>query len=229
MILLILPSVNMNPLMNGTQSGKTIFFISLMMGAESILLLRMVLCSNTRSIKISVPDLALFFWTLYLVLNSWIKAVPVSLRLIEFYALILLYIALRQTGRSSSPWLLLALMLGGGIQALYGNLQLWGFYPSHHSLFKMSGSFFNPGPYAGYLACIFPAALGFYLFKINPPLSVDSKTNIKDKLKRIQTAFLSSILISKIRKSLAGKQQEGPWYSWCWFYRPPGPGLPGWL
>ncbi|MEI8204443.1 MAG: O-antigen ligase family protein, partial [Bacteroidota bacterium] len=47
---------------------------------------------------------------------------------------------------------------------VYGNLQLWGYYPSHHGLFKMTGSFFNPGPYAGYLAAVFPIALGFYFF-----------------------------------------------------------------
>ncbi|HYX06371.1 MAG TPA: hypothetical protein VE912_06515, partial [Bacteroidales bacterium] len=58
----------------------------------------------------------------------------------------------------------LALIAGGLVQAVYGNLQLWGYYPSHHGLYKLTGSFFNPGPYAGYLASVFPAALGFWLF-----------------------------------------------------------------
>lgn len=47
------------------------------------------------------------------------------------------------------------------IEAIWGFLQLYGFSSSQHSLFKLTGSFFNPGPYAGYLAVIFPLALFF--------------------------------------------------------------------
>ncbi|MGV8096500.1 MAG: O-antigen ligase family protein [Mangrovibacterium sp.] len=209
LIFLVLPSVSIDTLMNGTQSGKTILFSYLMMGAGSILVLRLILFSNTRPVKISTLDVILFIWVLYMVLNSWIKDVPVSLRLAEFYGLIFFYVALRQTGQPSFSWLFLALILGGGIQALYGNLQLWGFYPSHHSLFKMSGSFFNPGPYAGYLACIFPAALGFYLFRIKPFLPGHYKTSIKDKLKRIQSVFLSSLIKKAGSSFRGGKRPEG--------------------
>lgn len=30
---------------------------------------------------------------------------------------------------------------------------------------KWTGSFFNPGPYAGFLVSVWPATLGMYLFK----------------------------------------------------------------
>jgi O-antigen polymerase len=210
LILLILPSVSMDSLMNGTQSGKTILFIRLSIGTGSILVLRLILFPNPRLVKISIPDVILFTWIFYAALNGWVKEIPVSLRLVEFYGLILLYVALRQTGQSYFSLLFPALILGGGIQAIYGNLQLWGWYPSHHNLFKMTGSFFNPGPYAGYLACIFPAALGFYLFRIKPFLPGHDKISIKDKLKRIQPVFLSS-LIRKVSSSFrGGKRQDGP-------------------
>src|SRR5690606_30886091 len=39
------------------------------------------------------------------------------------------------------------------------------YYPSNHSGFKMTGSFFNPGPYAGFLAAVWPIAVGLYLFR----------------------------------------------------------------
>jgi O-antigen ligase len=209
LIFLVLPSVSIDTLMNGTQSGKTILFSYLMMGAGSILVLRLILFSNTRPVKMSIADVVLFAWIFYAALNGWVKEVPVSLRLVEFYGLIFFYVALRQIGQSSFPWLFLALILGGGVQALYGNLQLWGFYPSHHSLFKMSGSFFNPGPYAGYLACIFPAALGSYLFRIKPFLPGHYKTSIKDKLKRIQSVFLSSLIKKAGSSFRGGKRPEG--------------------
>lgn len=35
---------------------------------------------------------------------------------------------------------------------------------SHHVLFKMTGSFFNPGPFAGYLASVFPIIVGGIFF-----------------------------------------------------------------
>ncbi|MEL7587108.1 MAG: O-antigen ligase family protein [Prolixibacteraceae bacterium] len=208
--LLILPSVSMDQLMNGTQSGKTILFLHLMIGTGGILGLRLILSPASRSIRIGLVDLTLLLWIVYLILNSFVKHVPVSLRLMEFCGLILFYIALRQTDRSYYALQFLFLMLGGGIQAVYGNLQLWGFYASHHSLFKMSGSFFNPGPYAGYLACIFPAALGFYLFRIKPDIPVCGSSLIKDRLRVIQETFLSSLIQKVSSLFRGGKQTEEP-------------------
>lgn len=72
----------------------------------------------------------------------------------------------------------------------------------------MSGSFFNPGPYAGYLACIFPAALGFYLFKFNP-LPEHYKIIVGDKHKQKQKAFLSSLVQKVSSLFRGGKQPEG--------------------
>jgi hypothetical protein len=57
------------------------------------------------------------------------------------------------------------LVVTGIVQAIYGLLQLYGIYPSHHGLFKITGGFFNPGPYAGFLAAIWPLVLGVYLFR----------------------------------------------------------------
>ncbi|WP_291602832.1 O-antigen ligase family protein [Bacteroides sp.] len=48
--------------------------------------------------------------------------------------------------------------IGGG-QAVWGMLQLYGFASSYHKVFAVTGSFYNPGPYTGYLAVIFPICL----------------------------------------------------------------------
>jgi O-antigen ligase len=58
---------------------------------------------------------------------------------------------------------LVFILLTGLIQAIWGLEQLHGYRGSHHSLFRLTGSFFNPGPYSGYLAVIFPVALYFIL------------------------------------------------------------------
>lgn len=52
----------------------------------------------------------------------------------------------------------------GGVEAVYGLRQLYGFTVSNHSLYSMTGSFFNPGPYSGYLAMVFPLCLHEWLF-----------------------------------------------------------------
>jgi O-antigen ligase len=55
------------------------------------------------------------------------------------------------------------IIVTGFVEAVWGLLQLYSFEHSQHSLFKITGSFFNPGPYSGYLAVIFPLALYFWL------------------------------------------------------------------
>src|SRR3712207_5410274 len=51
------------------------------------------------------------------------------------------------------------LILMGGIEAVWGLHQIYGFTTSNHSLYAVTGSFYNPGPYSGYLALVFPVCL----------------------------------------------------------------------
>ncbi len=49
-------------------------------------------------------------------------------------------------------------ILLGIIEAIWGLGQLYGVVLSYHSQFLLTGSFYNPGPYSGFLATIFPIA-----------------------------------------------------------------------
>ena len=51
----------------------------------------------------------------------------------------------------------------GCVEAIWGLGQLYGLLPSFNSSFKITGSFYNPGPYSGYLAIVFPMAFYFLL------------------------------------------------------------------
>ena len=51
------------------------------------------------------------------------------------------------------------IIITGLVEAVWGLRQLYGFVSSQHSLFKVTSSFFNPEPYAGYLAVVFPLVL----------------------------------------------------------------------
>ena len=55
-----------------------------------------------------------------------------------------------------SLWMIICL---GGIEAIIGLRQIYGFTVSNHSLYSLTGTFFNPGPYSGYLAMILPICL----------------------------------------------------------------------
>lgn len=165
-LFLIIPSVSIDYLMNGTQSGKTFVFLYGITGIGALSFIQFIFQKNYRYLKISYLDILLFVWVVYIFANGFIQEIPFSLRILELAGLVVLYAVLRQIQLKYYPFLFLALMLGGLFQAVYGNMQLWGYYPSHHGLYKMTGSFFNPGPYAGYLAGILPVALGAYLLKI---------------------------------------------------------------
>ena len=57
-------------------------------------------------------------------------------------------------------WLLMA---AGTVEAVWGLLQVYGYEPSKHSLYALTGSFYNPGPYSGFLAMCLPLALDEWL------------------------------------------------------------------
>ncbi|MCC5905636.1 MAG: hypothetical protein JJU13_05495 [Balneolaceae bacterium] len=103
----------------------------------------------------------------YILVNRYFlqDVIGFSFRFYELWGLALLYLLIRQTGPKMIPWFLLAVAVGGFLQAAYGNLQLYGFFYSWHSGFNITGSFFNPGPYAGYLVSVFPVTLGVWLFR----------------------------------------------------------------
>jgi tetratricopeptide (TPR) repeat protein len=64
-----------------------------------------------------------------------------------------------------SHYILAVFFLFTGLaEAVWGLLQLHGFTYSQHVMYKITGSFFNPGPYSGWLAMVFPMALGYAIF-----------------------------------------------------------------
>lgn len=56
-----------------------------------------------------------------------------------------------------------SLILLGGVEAIWGLRQLYGFSASGHFRYALTGSFFNPGPYAGYLAMVLPLCLHHFV------------------------------------------------------------------
>ncbi len=80
--------------------------------------------------------------------------------LFVFVVCCLLSFCLNRKNHLSFPtivtWVLIIL---GGMEAVWGLRQIYGLAASNHSLYALTGSFYNPGPYSGYLAMIFPLCL----------------------------------------------------------------------
>lgn len=62
-----------------------------------------------------------------------------------------------------SRFYLVLLLFTALLEVIWGTGQLYGWIESHHTLFRLTGSFFNPGPYSGYLAVCLPLCLGWIL------------------------------------------------------------------
>lgn len=185
--------------------GKFIPFLSCCLFFLSIVTLR-VFVKRIEAFRISLIDITLFLLLVYVFVNrNYFHSVSsFSIRYIELLGLILIYLVFRNIGKNNHYYLLLIVVLSGTIQAVYGNLQLLNYFPSNHSVFKITGSYFNPGPYAGFLASVWPLALGTYLYRsqilfklvlFNPNTSKFVKSSVTIMFEYIPLLCLVSIII----------------------------------
>lgn len=82
----------------------------------------------------------------------------------EWLQAAMLYTALRivyTADRRTTTLLFMILCVAGIYEAWVGIRQIYGFAYSNHGLFKVTGTLFNPGPYAGFIAPVFLCATAF--------------------------------------------------------------------
>ena len=153
----------------------------------------------------------------YITINRYLiqSLLGFSIRYIELLGLSFLYLVLRSISLKNYPWLLLTIVLSGIIQAVYGNLQLFGYYSSNHSGFKMTGSFFNPGPYAGFLVSVWVVALGMYLFKdtliSRMLLQINTKIIVLNKLIKYIFEYIPILGLISIALVLPALKSRASW------------------
>ncbi|NIJ46637.1 O-antigen ligase [Wenyingzhuangia heitensis] len=150
-----------------TQLSK---FLLLYLISVVLFLLYLINILIIKNIKVHITklDIGLAILFFYTILNTSIfyRGAVFSIRYYELLCLSVIYCCFRifKSIQINIFWILL-IIISGIIQAIYGSLQLLGFLSSNHSNFKITGSFFNPGPYASFLSIIFVLSLGVYLFK----------------------------------------------------------------
>lgn len=98
-------------------------------------------------------DAVVLLWALYMACNYWfLSPYPATEDFREAGALCLAYAALRLAipfcGKAFGQVWTAGLCLAGLYQIYTGIAQLAGWEPSHHYRYALTGTFFNPGPYA---------------------------------------------------------------------------------
>lgn len=146
-------------LANGVVSAKYFWFY----GAMGITALVSLLVYGVRrtACKFYPVDLLLLAFSAYALAVSFNSGNAFSTKWILLVQLLLLFFYLR-IALQDKPlhfYLSVFFVFTGLVEAVWGLRQLYGFVPSYHNLFKLTGSFFNSGPYSGYLAVVAPLAL----------------------------------------------------------------------
>ena len=113
-------------------------------------------CASLRARRWPRPhalDAIVLLWALYMACNYWfLSPYPATEDFREAEALCLAYAALRLAipfcGKAFGAVWTTGLCLAGLYQIYTGIAQLAGWEPSHHYRYALTGTFFNPGPYA---------------------------------------------------------------------------------
>jgi O-antigen ligase len=119
---------------------------------------------NVRWVRPGMIDLmaaAMFGWY---VAACFAGGPMVQSKLLEVCLCAPLYVSLRvlmSSHRNLGRWLLVVLCVCGAVEATVGMQQAFGARHSNHSLFSVTGTFFNPGPYGGYIAVMLSMAFGY--------------------------------------------------------------------
>jgi O-antigen ligase len=191
-LVIIIPQININSYSNSTITSKFLIF-----SYATVFLLVVstfkIIKAKLKIVSISRLDIALLILLIDISINRYIVQpdFSFSIKYLELLGLSLIYLIIRSFSEKHLSLLLVAIIFSGIIQAIYGNLQLLGYYPSNHSGFKLTGSFFNPGPYAGFLVSVFPIALGLYLFK--EKITTQVLLNIKNKKPSILSTLIKYV------------------------------------
>lgn len=121
---------------------------------------------NKTVIHLSLVDILILSFVITGVVITYYNNQEVSTKLILFILLFVSYLYFRfysYLHKSSGYFLTISFILIAMIEAVWGLRQLYGFSHSNHSLFSTTGSFFNPGPFAGYIALALPMYLYYIL------------------------------------------------------------------
>ena len=116
----------------------------------------------SKKSKMHITDVLFIVLAVYICINYIFLNVHTNMHLWLSLLMVPLYAVVRMEAGNEKlrRWLFVALLAVVLAQAILGLLQLYGFVHSQHYLYKITGTFSNPGPFAGFIAVGVPLALG---------------------------------------------------------------------
>jgi O-antigen ligase len=117
-----------------------------------------------KSYRVSLQDFFILLFCSICLIVTWFNNESLCNKQVILLLLFPLYFSFRyilQNNIKTRNLMLVFLLITGLLEALWGIFQLYGLSRSYNSLYSITGSFFNPGPYGGYLALVVPVALYF--------------------------------------------------------------------
>lgn len=123
------------------------------------------LADRKAALKISTIDILAFAWFSYSILNALFLSENHSKdALIPLTTTFVLYAILRLVlpqEKSLDKILVVGIVVFGLYECVVGLLQLYGFERSNHAVFRITGTFFNPGPYSIYVATMLAVCMAY--------------------------------------------------------------------
>lgn len=173
-------------LWNGVVTGKYFWFFWTQTAFSGLTLLNVLL--RKKNWSVSILDVFVLLFIGYCSVNYLTRDTGFEIKLYLLLFLGMFYICLRVfiQAIAGASWVLpAALITAGLVESVYGLTQLYGLSPSYHALYKITGHFFNPGPFSGFVAITVPLALyyvlsfwkeaGERLQEIRSPISIENK------------------------------------------------------
>ncbi|MEC5145240.1 O-antigen ligase domain-containing protein [Chitinophaga sp. 180180018-2] len=203
-IFFLLPCVYSSLFIEPTQTTKFLFFGYTVVIAFSLIACYRLYAGSRSGFQVSVVDVSLLLLLIYIVTNRYyIQPVAgFSMRFLELTGLVIGYLTLKALPRKYYLYILLSISAGGFLQVLTGLMQLLGLQDSRNSYFPVTGNFFNPGGYAGYISLTAVVSFGIYINR-NRLLEAVSE-DVQNKKKSLVTwvitylpmlSFIGSIII----------------------------------
>lgn len=164
-ILLYTPFATDSSLANGLTSAKVCWFYYAIFSLSINILISVIILRNTHFTLTPADYLLVTYGAIIALTYNWALN-PEPEKLLFGAQLLALWFTLRYIFINYSllkPFFLILLLCTGLGEVVIGIEQLNNWSNSNHAAFKLTGTFFNPGPYSGFLAVLLPISFDLIL------------------------------------------------------------------
>ena len=158
----------------------------------------LVLTFVKRNIRFTLIDLFSLLFLFYYLISVFIRGTDNPRYILLPVALSVIYVVVRVTvseGNEGLKWIALAILSVSIFESILGLKQVYGYAASNHYQYVITGSFFNPGPFGGYLTFVFALSLSV-LIKMRKKCELFLHAVIQRKFKELISIDVPLLIIS---------------------------------